>query len=55
MLESLGAVVLVVVIAFVVVAAVRRRSGLTPEQRQLEDQAREIRKFKREQDRRKWD
>jgi hypothetical protein len=55
MLETLGTVAFVVFAAFVAFKSVTRRAGLTPEQRQLEDQAREIRKLKREQQRQRWD
>lgn len=48
MAETLGFGVGVVVFIAAIVLSVRRRAKLTPEQRQLEDQAREIRKLKRD-------
>lgn len=57
--EAVGAIVgpilVIGLFVFAFVRHARRRAAMTPEQRQLEDQAREIRELKREQRRRSWD
>jgi flagellar biosynthesis/type III secretory pathway M-ring protein FliF/YscJ len=52
---ALGVVLVVGVFVFAALRGIRRRAAMTPEQRQLEDQAREIRKLKKEQARQRYD
>lgn len=59
MVEELGSALGVVLVAglfiFAAVRGIRRRAAMTPEQRQLEDNTREIRKLKKEQERQRYD
>jgi len=54
-METLSTVVGVGVLVLVFVLAARRRSNMTPEQRQIADLQSETRKLKREQRRQRYD
>lgn len=54
-METIGPVVALAVGVLLFIAAARRRARMTPEERALQDQAFELRRLRREIERRRYD